>query len=52
MFSDFGIGIFNKIQQGMNLLDERHAVLELTKGKLTTDPARHSGEGIFYFAHV
>ena len=47
MFSDFGIGIFNKIQQGMNLLDERHAVLELTKGKLTTDPARHSGEGIF-----
>ena len=35
----------------MNLLDERHAVIELTKGKLTTDPTRHSGEGIF-LAHV
>jgi anti-sigma regulatory factor (Ser/Thr protein kinase) len=46
--TDFGVGIFRKIQVAMGLGDERHAVLELAKGKFTTDPARHSGEGIFF----
>jgi anti-sigma regulatory factor (Ser/Thr protein kinase) len=50
--SDNGIGIFKKIQTALNLLDERHAVLELAKGKLTTDPARHSGEGIFFTSRM
>jgi hypothetical protein len=34
------------------LLDERHAILELSKGKLTTDPARHTGEGIFFTSRM
>ncbi len=46
--ADNGVGIFKKIQHALDLLDERHAVLELAKGKLTTDPSRHSGEGIFF----
>lgn len=45
---DDGIGIFKKIKEALGLLDERHAVLELSKGKLTTDPKKHSGEGIFF----
>jgi anti-sigma regulatory factor (Ser/Thr protein kinase) len=45
---DDGVGIFDKIKAAMSLSDARHAVLELAKGKLTTDPARHSGEGIFF----
>lgn len=45
---DRGVGIFNKIKTQMDLLDERHAALELTKGGLTTDPANRSGEGIFF----
>ncbi|MEX2149030.1 MAG: DUF4325 domain-containing protein [Steroidobacteraceae bacterium] len=45
---DDGIGIFKKIQDTLGLMDERHAVLELSKGKLTTDPKKHSGEGIFF----
>jgi hypothetical protein len=45
---DFGVGIFKKIQQAMNLLDERHSLLELAKGKFTTDPAHHTGVGIFF----
>ena len=49
---DDGIGIFNKIKERLKLLDERHAVLELTKGKLTTDPANHSGEGIFFTSRM
>ena len=50
--SDDGVGIFKKIQHEMNLLDERHAILELTKGKLTTDPSNHSGEGIFFSSRM
>lgn len=49
---DNGIGIFTKIKNAMDLLDERHAVIELTKGKLTTDPTHHSGEGIFFSSRM
>lgn len=49
---DNGIGIFKKIQTEMNLLDERHAILELSKGKLTTDPKNHTGEGIFFTSRM
>jgi anti-sigma regulatory factor (Ser/Thr protein kinase) len=45
---DHGVGIFNNIQQKMGYSDPRHALLELTKGKLTTDTERHSGYGIFF----
>jgi len=48
VIADNGVGIFRKIQQAMALQDERHALFELSKGKLTTDPTRHSGEGIFF----
>jgi anti-sigma regulatory factor (Ser/Thr protein kinase)/biotin operon repressor len=50
--ADNGIGIFRKIQQALELADERHAVLELAKGKFTTDPAHHSGEGIFFTSRM
>ncbi len=49
---DDGYGIFKKIQGAMGLLDERHAVLELSKGKLTTDPEHHTGEGIFFSSRM
>ena len=49
---DDGEGIFRKIQRELNLLDERHSVLELAKGKLTTDPDKHTGEGIFFTSRM
>lgn len=49
---DDGVGIFKKIQAALELVDERHAVLELAKGKFTTDPANHSGEGIFFSSRM
>ena len=49
---DDGEGIFKKIQHELGLHDERHSVLELAKGKLTTDPAHHSGEGIFFSSRL
>jgi anti-sigma regulatory factor (Ser/Thr protein kinase) len=49
---DDGVGVFNKIKSRFGLDDERHAMLELSKGKLTTDPERHSGEGIFFTSRM
>ena len=49
---DDGVGIFRKIKNKFNLLDERHAVLELSKGKLTTDPENHTGQGIFFTSRM
>ena len=45
---DYGVGIFRKIQEELGLEDARHSVLNLSKGKLTTDPEEHTGEGIFF----
>ena len=49
---DNGVGIFKKIQMALELLDERHAIFELHKGKLTTDPKTHTGEGIFFTSRM
>lgn len=50
--ADEGEGIFLKIQRALKMYDPREAILELAKGKLTTDPANHTGEGIFFSSKV
>jgi anti-sigma regulatory factor (Ser/Thr protein kinase) len=45
---DNGEGIFKRITRLCRLADERQAILELAKGKLTTDPENHTGEGVFF----
>jgi hypothetical protein len=49
---DDGIGIFRKIQKNLCLEDARASVLHLSKGKCTTDPGNHKGEGIFFASRV
>jgi anti-sigma regulatory factor (Ser/Thr protein kinase) len=49
---DDGIGVFTKIQNELHLDDALHAILELSKGKLTTDSAHHTGEGIFFTSRM
>ena len=49
---DQGIGIFDKIQKDFGLTDPRHALLELCKGKLTSDETKHTGEGIFFTSRM
>ena len=49
---DFGVGIFNNIQRAFKLEDPRQALLELSKGKLTSDPDRHTGEGVFFTSRM
>lgn len=50
--SDNGMGIFAKISSALGLPDMRQALFELSKGKLTTDPSNHSGEGVFFTSRM
>jgi len=52
LLMDDGVGIFRKIQTALGLIDERHAIIELAKGKLTTDPKGHTGQGIFFTSRL
>lgn len=50
--ADDGKGIFQKIAGALGLSDPRQSLLELSKGKFTTDPQRHTGEGIFFTSRL
>lgn len=45
---DQGVGIFENIKNKFNLPNTLSAIQELLKGKQTTEPTQHSGQGIFF----
>jgi anti-sigma regulatory factor (Ser/Thr protein kinase) len=49
---DGGIGVFHSIADKFGLQDEQAAMIELVKGKTTTRPEAHSGEGIFFVSRA
>lgn len=49
---DNGIGVFRNFMTKKHLPDETTAMQELIKGKQTTAPRRHSGEGIFWTSKI
>ena len=49
---DDGVGVFTKIADAMGLEEKSFAILELAKGKFTTEPNSHTGEGIFFSSKV
>lgn len=49
---DDGVGIFKHIKEFYEFRSLMEAVQELFKGKLTTDAANHSGEGIFFTSRM
>ena len=49
---DFGIGVFKSVMTKFYLEDDLTALREIIKGKRTTDPAHHSGEGIFWTSKI
>lgn len=49
---DEGVGIFEHIRNVLHLDSELEALQELSKGKTTTMPERHTGEGIFFTSKV
>jgi len=46
--SDSGVGVFKNVMQKRNLKSELEAIQDIMKGKTTTMPKSHSGEGIFF----
>ncbi len=49
---DYGIGVYRNIMRARSLNSETEAIQDLLKGKLTTAPKLHSGEGIFFTSKV
>jgi anti-sigma regulatory factor (Ser/Thr protein kinase)/predicted transcriptional regulator len=49
---DKGIGIFRNIQKKFKLANELEGLEHLLKGKQTTMPDKHSGEGIFFSSRI
>lgn len=50
--TDWGVGVFRNIKQKKKLKTELEAIQELLKGKTTTLPHSHSGEGIFFTSKI
>ncbi|MBU1163931.1 DUF4325 domain-containing protein [Patescibacteria group bacterium] len=49
---DRGIGIYNNIMKKKKLKNDLEAIQDLLKGKQTTMPQAHSGEGIFFTSKI
>ncbi len=49
---DTGVGLFQRLATGLALTGPREALVEICKGKRTTDPAHHTGQGIFFSSKV
>jgi anti-sigma regulatory factor (Ser/Thr protein kinase) len=52
LVSDDGCGLFKRIEDSFAIDDPTLAMLELSKGKLTSDPDRHSGYGLFFTSRL
>jgi hypothetical protein len=52
LVSDDGCGVFDRIAQSFGIDEPSVAMLELSKGKLTSLPERHSGHGLFFTSRL
>ncbi len=52
LVSDDGCGVFDQLSRSFSLADPVMAMLELSKGKLTSQPARHAGRGLFFTSRL
>lgn len=50
--NDFGIGVFKNVMKQRGLKSEIEAMQDLLKGKTTTQPHSHTGEGIFFTSKI
>ena len=52
LIGDNGDGVFNQLAQKADLPDAQRAALEISKGRLTTQPECHGGRGLFFVARM
>ena len=45
---DDGVGVFRRVCEDFGFSTPEEAIVQLEKGKLTSDPEQHSGEGLFF----
>lgn len=45
---DDGVGVFHRLCTDFGYRSAQDAIVQLEKGKLTSDPSNHSGEGLFF----
>lgn len=45
---DDGVGVFKNVREKLGLPDDFASIQEIAKGKATTAPEHHTGEGIFF----
>jgi anti-sigma regulatory factor (Ser/Thr protein kinase) len=45
---DDGVGVFARLCDDFHFPSAHAAIVQLEKGRLTSDPSRHSGEGLFF----
>lgn len=46
LVSDDGCGLFRRIEESFDITEPAFAMLELAKGRLTSQPGRHCGQGL------
>lgn len=52
LIRDDGCGVFERIQNAFHINSPQMALLELSKGKLTTQPEFHTGRGLFFTSRL
>lgn len=52
LVSDDGRGVFDAVAERFSITDPTVAMLELAKGKLTSQPNSHTGRGLFFSAKL
>ncbi|HSI57963.1 MAG TPA: DUF4325 domain-containing protein [Ideonella sp.] len=52
LVSDDGCGVFDSLQRSFEIADPQLAMIELCKGKLTSQPDRHCGQGLFFTSRL
>ena len=50
--SDDGLGLFQRIEQSFAISEPKLAMLEIAKGRLTSQPDRHCGQGLVLTAQL
>lgn len=52
LVSDDGRGVFDAVAERFQITDPTTAMLELAKGKLSSQPERHTGRGLFFSSRI
>jgi anti-sigma regulatory factor (Ser/Thr protein kinase) len=52
LISDDGRGLFDQVRERLGMDDPAQVMLELCKGRLSSQPERHTGRGLFFTARL